>query len=263
MSHSGQFTISCPYQAYCCNRWLPGQGLEMHRHDCLQIFHVLQGDFQADTGDGWQQVEPGDAHILTPGSRHALRSQRGDLHFSLTFRTGLDERGLLPQLRVAFAEPCIRTVAVPAGLPTFFETPPVLFNEIDQLRLSHLFDGYVLNLITGPGQSQADKRRQRLLSFLESKSAEALTVEEIAEEMLMSRSALQRFCRDTFGCGARTLHERIRIENAARLLLHSDTSIGSCALMCGYDNIYAFSRTFKRVKGRSPLSFRHCCKPME
>lgn len=256
MSQSHTFTITSPYQAYCYNSWLPGRGLKKHGHQCLQIFHVLKGDFEVNVGQGWQKIKPGTAHILPPGFSHALRSEKGDTHFSLTFGQRADERGLIQHLCAAFIQPQVQPVTLPSSLQAFLESPPLLFDEMTQLWLVHLFDGYCMNLLTERHQGHTEIRKQQLLSFLETQSTQVLTVEQIAKAMQMSRSSLQRFCAQTFGCGVRSLHERIRIENASRLLVQSQMPVSQCALECGYSDIYAFSRSFKRAKGRSPQAFR-------
>ncbi|MBQ8510062.1 MAG: helix-turn-helix transcriptional regulator [Clostridia bacterium] len=49
-----------------------------------------------------------------------------------------------------------------------------------------------------------------------------------------------------------------RIENAKNLLLQRgeiNCTVGSIAEMCGYDDIYYFSRVFKKITGLSPLNW--------
>lgn len=230
----------------------------MHEHDCLQIYHAIEGELHVDTGEGWQQIMPGHAHILPPGYRHALRTGKTDLHFSITFRTNhADERGLIQRIICAYAQPCIQMATMPSQLLNMFQTHRLLFDDMTQLRLIHLFDAYCLDLLAESVSGETDNRKQIILEFLESKSTKNLTVDQIAKATGMSRTNLQRFCSTHFHCGIRALHEHIRMENAARLLLKCDLSISACAQACGYPDIYAFSRSFKRIKGRSPLDFRH------
>lgn len=257
MTHySHQFTVPAPYRAYCCNHWPCGQTMAMHRHDCLQIYHVIAGDFQVDTGDGWQRILPGHAHILPPGFQHALRAGKNDLHFSVTFGTGDDERGLTRRIIAAHPRPGIQLVPLPAHLQNCLRTTGLLLDEMTQLRLILAFDSYCMNLLTQPGQNETEVRKQKLFGYLESKNTETVTVEQIADALHMSRTSLQRFCAEHFHCGIKSLHERVRVANASRLLLASEMSISQCARTCGYANIYSFSRIFKRVKGRSPQNFR-------
>ena len=47
-----------------------------------------------------------------------------------------------------------------------------------------------------------------------------------------------------------------RIETAGELLLISDASVTDIALNCGFNDMSYFSKTFRRLKGQSPSSYR-------
>ena len=149
-------------------------------------------------------------------------------------------------------------MSFPATLRRFLESSPLLLTEAVELKLINLFDAYCLELLGVPDQSRGRgaAQQQLLLDFLEANVHLPLTVKQIADAVTMSRAGLQRLCAEAFGCGAHALHQRIRIEHAAKLLLHSDISISQCAGQCGFPDIYSFSRSFKRTVGLSPLAFR-------
>ncbi len=50
--------------------------------------------------------------------------------------------------------------------------------------------------------------------------------------------------------------ERVRLERAVDLLMTSDVSVGDIAELCGFCDIYHFSKTFKKRFGASPSSYR-------
>ncbi len=81
-------------------------------------------------------------------------------------------------------------------------------------------------------------------------------MEDVARHLHVSRATLQRICRQHFHCGVAHLHEHLRMEYAARQLLCTDLNISACAAMCGYEDIYHFSRAFKRVFKVSPKKYR-------
>ena len=147
-------------------------------------------------------------------------------------------------------------MSFPTALYRYLESLPLLLTEAAELKLINLFDAYCLELLSNPDQDRSASMRQQLLDFLEMNIHLPLTVGQIAEAMSMSRAGLQRFCTAAFGCGAHTLHLRIRMEHAAKLLLQSDLSVARCAGQCGFSDIYSFSRSFTRIKKSSPLAFR-------
>ena len=53
-----------------------------------------------------------------------------------------------------------------------------------------------------------------------------------------------------------TFIQKCRIENADALLRMSSYSISQIALLCGYNDVYSFSRRFKYYTGLSPSHYR-------
>lgn len=256
MTQHVELSIPCPYYNFNYCHWQPGRSLDMHSHPYLQLIHVLQGDFHINVGDGWQTVAPGEVHVLPPGYSHALKTQSGHIQFGLNFRVEADERGWKDRLCTYYPRPYQILFPLPTLLQTFLENPPRLLDEVAELRLIGLLDDYCCGLIRPSHACEEETLKAQLLNFLVLHSDRLLTVEEISRGMKMSRSSLQRFCTKIFQCGARSLQERIRIEQAARLLLEEGLSVSECALRSGYADIFSFSRSFKRLKGFSPLQYR-------
>lgn len=48
----------------------------------------------------------------------------------------------------------------------------------------------------------------------------------------------------------------LRMNKAKELLINTDFSVSQISEICGYDNVYYFSNTFKKLTGISPLKFR-------
>jgi len=253
MSHDYQFALPCPYHNYNYRNWAPGRWMEPHSHDYLQIIHVVEGDFAVDCGDGWQTVKPGFLHILPAGFTHGLRTRGGHKQFGLNFTPlSTDSNPLHTLLCQRYTRPSIQPAEFSAPLKHYLHSPSILPDELTELKIIHMFDHYCLSLLDSLPQNGAENQKERLLSLLEAHATETLPVSQIAIDMNMSRATLQRFCADTFGCGAHTLHERIRMEYATRLLYQPDITVSDCAIQCGYADIYSFSRAFKRIKGIAP-----------
>jgi len=85
-------------------------------------------------------------------------------------------------------------------------------------------------------------------------------VTDIARKLCWSRAKAQEICKRKFGCGIAQLHNRIRIDEATRLLLNSGTNVGEAAEACGFEDVSSFSRVFARVTGISPSQFRRKIK---
>lgn len=81
-------------------------------------------------------------------------------------------------------------------------------------------------------------------------------IEELASRMGYSSSQIRRRFRSCFGLSPGAYRDRLRLEWAARLLIHTPTEIRHVATVCGYRNHSAFSRAFQRHYGQTPRHYR-------
>jgi AraC-like DNA-binding protein len=96
----------------------------------------------------------------------------------------------------------------------------------------------------------------RALALLHGRAAHAWTLDELASDVGMSRSAFaERFTR-LVGEPPIQYLMRWRMQMAARLLTEGSAKVGAVALEVGYDSEAAFSRAFKKVAGVSPAAWR-------
>jgi AraC-like DNA-binding protein len=112
---------------------------------------------------------------------------------------------------------------------------------------------------TGPGwlQALADPKISRALHALHTAPATTWSLESLAREAGMSRSAFAMQFRETVGETAMSYLQRWRMSLAADLLLHTPDRIGEIAAQVGYESASAFCTVFKKVMGRSPRTFRN------
>jgi AraC-like DNA-binding protein len=199
-------------------------------------------------------VGPGELHVLPPGRRHRIRTEQGHAQFGVNFSRRADERGLLEALLRAYPEPGVWQE--PFRQSWRSELTALLPGPAGLLRAVHALDDYALVLLErrrAPGVGAAPAE---LWAHLNAHLDEPLRVEAMARRLHLSRATLQRLCQRHFGCGAAHLHERLRLERAARQLLQADGPVAECARACGYPDLYHFSRAFKRVFGRPPSAYR-------
>lgn len=255
MTHEYSFLINSPYHGFNFDYWDPGQYKSDHSHNFLQFIHVISGYFEVDFGAGWQQVSPGCVHVLPPGCVHSLKTTTGHSQFGLSIISHPDERGWHGRLYELFKKPGIFPLPFQFPQRLIKECQSNVYDDTTQLRLINIFDQYCLELYTSLQQHSHSKAKKDLFLILNQNINNNLSVDEIALKMNMSRASLQRFCAKNYNCGAHALYQQIRVDRAARLLIQSDISVGECAIECGYDDIYSFSRIFKRLKGYSPKNY--------
>lgn len=249
-------TLPQPYGDCQVVRWAPGRAMDWHQHDYVQLIHVLEGQLEVDWGDGWILVPAGALHILPPRCRHRLRSPRGQRQFGLNFRAQDATRDIVAAVLARSPSPSVHPCSIDAEHLTEVLSDPRGLGPDGRLRRGMALDGYVQRVLDGLDQATAGSVADRLLVFLHRHRATVVSVATCATALGTSRVGIQRVCHHHFGCGVGRLHERLRLDRAARLLLANDDAVAAIADRCGYPDIYAFSRAFKRVHALSPRAFR-------
>ncbi|WP_456392877.1 AraC family transcriptional regulator [Nitratifractor sp.] len=84
-----------------------------------------------------------------------------------------------------------------------------------------------------------------------------IRIEELAEELGVSRFHLQRIFRETFGSSLYRRVSTIRLEKAANLLLvNAGSTVSEIALQCGYSSQSSFIKAFRQRFGMTPGAWR-------
>ena len=94
------------------------------------------------------------------------------------------------------------------------------------------------------------------INYIRTHLTAALTVKEIAEAALCSRSTLSMLFRAEVGQSVAVYIEDLLMSEAQTMLLYSDRSIGQISERLGYCDQFYFSRRFSKRFGISPKDYR-------
>lgn len=97
---------------------------------------------------------------------------------------------------------------------------------------------------------------QKLLVWIEERSAEPLTQSEVAAQAKMSPAAFSRWFKSHMGCVFQRYLNELRIARACSLLVSHDVSITDSAFQAGFNNLSNFNRRFQEITGLTPKTFR-------
>jgi len=101
-----------------------------------------------------------------------------------------------------------------------------------------------------------DRFVSRTLALMHARPAHPWTVEELAQQVGMSRSALAQRFTDLLGVPPMQYLAQWRLQLAAQQLRLSDRPLASVAEDVGYESEAAFNRAFKREFGVPPATWR-------
>lgn len=101
-----------------------------------------------------------------------------------------------------------------------------------------------------------DENLAKAVVFISDHLAEDLSIEMITQHIHVSKSVLYKKFRGSFDCTISEYINAKRVEKAADLLLKSDLSIEEISKKTGFTSASYFSKTFKKMKGVSPLQYK-------
>jgi AraC-like DNA-binding protein len=99
-------------------------------------------------------------------------------------------------------------------------------------------------------RSEIDRTRR----ILEDRFAEPVTLDELTDEVGLSKFHLLRLFRDEVGTTPHAYHLHVRISRA-RQMLDEGISAAEVALACGFADQAHFTRCFKHIVGFTPAAF--------
>jgi len=112
----------------------------------------------------------------------------------------------------------------------------------------------------GPGQIPrggfAAWQSRRLAALVDANLAGKIVIKDLAASLNISVGHFCRAFRRTFGVPARIWIRQRRIELAQGLMLTTGASLSEIALSCGMSDQSHFTRSFRRIVGETPSSWR-------
>ncbi len=107
-------------------------------------------------------------------------------------------------------------------------------------------------------------RVRNALNYIHTNFSEAITLDDLARRVGISRFYLSRTFRSATGFSVVEYINNVRCKEA-RLLINGGSPVSEAARICGFENMSYFTRTFKKCMGVLPSKFRevHSSTPTE
>ena len=101
----------------------------------------------------------------------------------------------------------------------------------------------------------------RAKDLVDSRYAEDITVNDLADAAGLSRAHFSRMFTRTFGESPRAYLQTRRLERAAALLRYTDRSVADICAMVGLTSVGSFTTSFARAYGSTPAAYRASMPP--
>ena len=127
--------------------------------------------------------------------------------------------------------------------------------EISGLALRYLISTLLNNKKKHPHFYSIEKI-QKVIEYLNENYMDQITLKDAANLVNFSEYHFSRLFNGIVGANFKTYLNNIRVQQAEKLIMESQSPITQIALDCGFDSIRTFNRVFKSIKGVNPTSFR-------
>jgi AraC family transcriptional regulator len=235
-------------------------------HESFSISYVRKGNFGCRARGGSFELVTGSVLIGHPGDEYICTHEHGGGDECLSFHPA-------PALveMVGYRRDIWQSVYVPP-LPELMvlgelaQAAVERRSEVGLDEIGMLFAARFVEILSGWQQRPATVRecdRRRAVEaalWIDANAHEPIDLESTAEEFGLSSFHFLRVFAKVLGVTPHQYLIRSRLRRAARLLADDTRSITEIALDVGFADLSNFVRTFHRVAGVSPRSFRQAAK---
>jgi AraC-like DNA-binding protein len=242
-------------------------------------FHLVRrGECWVMSGDRTECLGPGDLVFIEPGRDHVLASQppgkepptgeAGTLllcgYCEFMQETGTPLLDVFPSLTIVREEellkhPWLRSTLDQLSTEYMSQQPgaELVVNKLTEVVLVELIrinfgredkSRFILAL--------SDKQIAKALQYLHNSLHSAWTIEKMAQEVGMSRSAFAKRFKELVGQPMFEYLTMLRVQRAKELLQETKLPLYEVASRVGYESDLAFTKTFKKHTGTTPTRYR-------
>lgn len=257
-------------------RWHNGRSIEFYL-----LIHLTSGNMKMQTPDGKYALLPGETLIIPPHTHYIPLESDGCTYYFIHFSAD-----------IACYQKKTLTVSLGALLPSgsyhyvydnengsVIEVAPLIKSDrneqIEQIFASisrlephfnatHklLIDNYLrelLILLSSELSKYKNMNRNfhRIVEYIKTSYNEDISLSGLATRFELSETYIARLFKHEFNLRPSDYVNRVRIEVAKDLLIHTERPITEIADNVGYSSLYYFSRVFKSIVGISPKEYRN------
>lgn len=239
-----------------------GSSLTPHKHDYYQIYYVISGEGDFIVGNESVKMGRGMYLFTRPNDIHGISSTRdvdGNPLRMLEVKYVVFDNELEESLN--------QIPIVCQGTDNIEEMLGLVFKEgIDTLPwyleiATHTFIAVLyymirfqkIELSTNPKKS---KVVDQIKENIQENYRNEISLDHLAKFVGHSKNYICKTFKENTSMTINLYLNKVRIDKAAELLLNTDCDVAEIGRKVGYNNIFHFIKTFKKIVGTSPGNFR-------
>lgn len=257
----------------------------LHRHKFIEMVYIISGTATHYIEGKTSPVKRGDLFIINMDTPHAFEpdTNTGEpfIAYDLMFTPEFFDQSITGYNSLETLNDSFILYSLFQGQQTYrpyfsvsgsnFTIFGELFNKIylehREQRTGYLeiIRAYLLQLLVLTFRMEEGAKKKAaanpqtvryLLDFIHNNYNRHISVQELADKVYLSKDYLSRHFRDTTGMTITAMIQKVRIENACRLLSTTDRTIADIADACGFEDMTFFYSVFKKHMGLPPGDYR-------
>ena len=227
--------------------------------------YLIKGEMDVHLhGGGRTVMKPGQAVVYHPNTPYCYNARVAgkEVQYYWVHFTGTHAARIIADCRIQNS--VILNIGSDEGIYLDFEEMFYEFILCDELfqfttaaKLTSILTSISRNSIGLSGGTSSSKHRiLNSLTHIHKNYQRILTAKELAAIENLSISRYRALFREQMGCSPNHYITVLRINEAKRLILHSNLPVGAIAEAVGYQDALYFSRVFRMCTGHTPSAFR-------
>jgi AraC-like DNA-binding protein len=254
----------------------PGRPAAEHRHDVYHVLLTRAGVGDCSFNGSWVDIPAGSILCISPGDTHAVGMERKGCRytainfeaFSLSDGTTLaiSMKSLLENLVGSALQPRADWPITALGrhaAPLRSLAGRVYRSACEsQTACAPALQEFLIALAGAAFEAapeeevSLDAEVEMVRRRIEDAYARAISLDDLAREVHLSRRSLTRRFRAACGTSPLAYQKELRIRAAEMMLRSTDLQVQQIALEVGFGDVYQFSKAFRRHTGRTPSEER-------
>ncbi|NOU63992.1 helix-turn-helix domain-containing protein [Paenibacillus sp. LMG 31461] len=250
------FGINPQIELFSNRHSTPNWIIEDATTDFYDLTYIFKGRAYYCINGNVYEVNQGDLLCIPKGSRRSATTDSANLMTSYALNIQLyDKEG--KDVNLPF--PLISHIGEPEELHSLYNELTFEWlkkNKGHEMKaralLLMILHYYFKALYYKDNNENIDKRIQRSIRYILSNLQNQIEVEVLASIAGLTTAYFGTLFKKYMGASVKEYINRMKINNAENILLSGEFTVQEAAYKCGFEDIYYFSKVFKKIKGFPP-----------